>query len=163
MIAFYIFLQRESCWSGTATQAMHWAAGSTIILKNGTFAVQADAVNVKMGMQNYAALTIEDMVIDTRAVAARFYGDYTGDTANEPYSFKQIPMFNNNSATATLNIKDSSIISNPQAHFALYTMGALTIENCEFINNNVVCYDGSGASITNVDDCNIVVKDYFAD
>ena len=146
----------------TQTQAMHWAAGSTIVLKNGTFAVQADAVNVKMGMQNYAALTIEDMVIDTRAVAARFYGDYTG-TSDEAYSFKQIPVFNNNSVTATLYIKDSSIISNPQAHFALYTMGALTIENCEFINNNVVCYDGSGASITNVDDCNIVIKDYFAD
>ena len=67
--------------TGTETQSMHWSAGSVITMRNGFYAVQNDAVGVKMGMQNYANLTVEDMVLDLRAVPAGCYGENEFDGA----------------------------------------------------------------------------------
>ncbi len=98
--------------TGTATQAMHFASGNTITLKNGTINVKADLVDsntgklCKMMMQNYANLTIEGMTIDCTNVTPDTYGTYTGQYAF--WSNKTVPVFNflNNSVST---IKTSTI------------------------------------------------------
>ena len=92
--------------TGTETQALHFSDNSTVTLKNGTFRVAEDAVNVKMLMQNYAALTIEDMIIDGTSIAVRNYGNtYTGEY--EIFNGTVIPQFNFNRGSAT--IRNSTI------------------------------------------------------
>ena len=115
--------------SGTETQAMHWAQYSTVVMKNGSYVVQSDAENVKMGMQNYCDLTIENMTIDLSAISVGNYGnDYTGNNAK--YNGKEVPVFNNNGRTGTkLTITDSTILVNSSASYAVYTETELYITN----------------------------------
>ncbi|MBQ9814660.1 MAG: InlB B-repeat-containing protein, partial [Lachnospiraceae bacterium] len=49
--------------SGTKTQALHLEKGNTVILKNGTVTCTADS-GVKMLVQNYADLTLENVTLD---------------------------------------------------------------------------------------------------
>ena len=135
--------------SNTQTQAMHWAIGSTIVMKNGTFAVQADAINVKMGMQNYAALTIEDMVIDLRAVAAGHYGNtYTG--TNAKYNGLEMPIFNHNgTATGPMTLKNSTVLAGDINSFSVYTEGDLYLDNCTFNKPIALSSDGAPKAYVN--------------
>ena len=98
--------------TGTQTQAMHWADNSTIVLKNGTFKVQEDAVNVKQAMQNYANLTIENMVIDLSAVPAVYYGENEFTGVYAVYNGMPCPIFNVNRGSMT--IKNSTITLNSE-------------------------------------------------
>jgi len=91
----------------TATQAMHWGDGSRITLKNGKIEVAEWAENVKMGMQNYSALTIEDMTIDVSKVPYAVYPEGYGE-----YSGMPIASFNTNRGSLTL--KNSTVTVNSE-------------------------------------------------
>lgn len=51
--------------SKTQTQAAHFEKGSKVTIKNGTIAATSTQLsNVKMGIQNYADLTLENVILD---------------------------------------------------------------------------------------------------
>ena len=58
----YVVTKNLAGSSGTETQAFQLLKGSTIVMKNGC--IKSDADNVKMLIQNYADLTLEDMTLD---------------------------------------------------------------------------------------------------
>lgn len=49
---------------GTQTQAIHLEKGNTVVIKGGTLSALASNPNLKMMIQNYSNLVLEDMVID---------------------------------------------------------------------------------------------------
>lgn len=49
--------------TGTETQGFHFEKGSTVVIKNGTLKFSNNA-NLKMGIQNYCDLTLEDVIVD---------------------------------------------------------------------------------------------------
>lgn len=50
--------------AGTQTQAVHLEKGNTVVIKGGTLSAALENPNIKMLIQNYADLTLEDMTID---------------------------------------------------------------------------------------------------
>ena len=50
--------------AGTQTQAVHLEKGNTVVIKGGTLSAALENPSIKMLIQNYANLTLEDMVID---------------------------------------------------------------------------------------------------
>lgn len=50
--------------AGTQTQALHLEMGSTVTIKNGTLKLGANAEGIKMFIQNYCELTLQDVVVD---------------------------------------------------------------------------------------------------
>lgn len=50
--------------SGTQTQAVHLEKDNTVVIKGGSLKAALDNPNIKMLIQNYANLTLEDMEID---------------------------------------------------------------------------------------------------
>ena len=50
--------------AGTQTQALHLEKGSTVTIKNGTLKLGASADGIKMFIQNYSELTLEDVIVD---------------------------------------------------------------------------------------------------
>ena len=48
--------------AGTATQALHLEKGNTVVLKDGT--IKANSSDIKMLVQNYADLTLDNVVLD---------------------------------------------------------------------------------------------------
>ena len=85
--------------SGTKTQAMHWGTSlGAVTMKNGTFQIEEDTVNVLMAMQNYINFTAEDMTFDFSNIPVARYGDNEFDVGSEfeKYNGLEAPMFNNN-------------------------------------------------------------------
>ena len=60
--------------SGTESQGFHFQAGNTVKMMNGTIDVE-DGSAVKMLIQNYCNLTLENMTVDGTNLAPAFYGD----------------------------------------------------------------------------------------
>jgi hypothetical protein len=50
--------------AGTQTQAVHLEKGNTVVIKGGSLEAALDNPSIKMLIQNYSNLTLEDMVID---------------------------------------------------------------------------------------------------
>ena len=92
----------------TKSQAMHFASGNTLTLKNGTIssAATSEENNLKMMMQNYCDLTLDGMTIDCSNINGGTYPDYSG-TTYEYWSLKSVPVFNFNTGNAT--IKNTTI------------------------------------------------------
>ena len=57
---------------GTETQAMHLSNGNTLIVKNGTLAMNIQSEHILRMIQNYCYLTLEDVIVDTSKVPAGF-------------------------------------------------------------------------------------------
>ena len=94
--------------TGTTTQAIHFERGSKITLKNGNFVVGEAQENVKMLMQNYCDLRIENMVIDTLHVTLSIYSFPETSPYYEEWNGKSVPIFNYNNGTS--EIADSIIV-----------------------------------------------------
>ena len=81
---------------GTETQAMHWGTSLGVVtMKNGTFQIEEDTVNVSMAMQNYINFTAEDMTFDFSNIPVAIY-EFDVGSEFEEYNGLEIPMFNNN-------------------------------------------------------------------
>lgn len=50
--------------TGTENQALHLEKGNTVVLKNGTIVIANVPNEIKMGIQNYCDLTLEDITFD---------------------------------------------------------------------------------------------------
>lgn len=147
--------------SNTETQAMHWGIKDTITLKNGTFVVSEDAVTipnpvtdktVKMAMQNYAKLTVKDMIMDFSNIPTSSYGEHEFE-ANGPY-FKynglEDPKFNvNENGWSSMYVEGSTITLASDSTKGINVEVAGTIFKNSTINGSI-CLSGDGlnASVT---------------
>ena len=96
--------------SGTQNQALHFEAGATITLSNGTVKMTEDATALAgfdIFMQNYCALTIDGMTIDGTGIAVATYSDDKYKEYPEWYMTKK-PQFNFNTAGSSV-IRNSTI------------------------------------------------------
>ncbi len=96
---------------GTASQAMHLEKGNTVILKNGTITSNGEG-NVKMLVQNYSDLTLEDMNLDGRQLIGAGIGRY---------------VLSNNSGTVNIN-GNTSITAKD---------GDIALDSCKFGNYDI--------------------------
>ena len=93
----------------TQNQVLHFEAGNTVTLKNGTIKMTEDQTALagfQMFMQNYGSLTIEDMALDGTGIAIAKYGTFTGNWA--VFSNTDKPQFNYNTAGGSV-IRNSTI------------------------------------------------------
>ena len=133
--------------SGTINQCMHFASGNTLTLKNGTINVQENLNSIKIMMQNYCDLTLDNFNVDcsnviTQTYTGTSYGDWNGRTR---------PVFNFNAGTST--ITNSTITFNNNDQFGVLidkegSAGNLIIGEGTTINGNVTALGGS-ATIEN--------------
>ena len=150
--------------SGTATQAMHFGSktadsSNEVILKNGTLKVKEGVPGMKMALQNYVKLTIENMTIDYSNIRVDFYSDAYGK-----YSFLEVPMFNNNGSSASIVINNSTIICPEDSTAGVYFEGT----NCEINNSTIKGYlaissdGGNGSAKVTNSTITKGVKAYFS-
>ena len=153
--------------SGTATQAMHFGSepadsSNEVILKNGTLKVKEGVPGMKMALQNYVKLTIENMTIDYSNIRVDFYGEYSGEY--EKYSFLEMPMFNNNGSSASIVINNSTIICPEDSTAGVYFEGT----KCEINNSTIKGYlaissdGGNGSAKVTNSTITKGVKAYFS-
>ena len=140
--------------TNTKSQAMHWAADSNITLKNGTIEASKNATGVKMMLQNYANLTLENITLDATYVYGGTYGTYTGKYA--PWSNKAVPIIGFNLGTVTIKegtklVAASTALTNVNLEDGEYYSN-VTIEGGEFegafIVEGATNYDNPRGSLT---------------
>ena len=71
----YTVTQNAAGSKGTQNQCFQLLKGSTLVFKNGT--IKAGTTSVWMMVQNYADLTLTDMVLDGTSITAPYTGLYT--------------------------------------------------------------------------------------
>ena len=145
--------------TGTKTQAMHWADNTTIVLKNGSFKIADNAVNIKMAMQNYSDLTIQNMTMDFSVIAVRNYGTYTG--ADAKYSGLEIPIFN--SIRGSMTIENSTIMLPAASTKGMNVEAPVTMTNTTINGPVSLNSDNGDAKVTLYGSCTITkgVGSYF--
>ncbi|MBO7539657.1 MAG: hypothetical protein J6T44_10275 [Prevotella sp.] len=126
--------------SGTINQCMHFASGNTLTLKNGTINVQENLSSIKIMMQNYCNLTLDDIYIDCSNVITQTYGPSYGE-----WEDRTRPVFNFNAGTST--ITNSTITFNNNDQFGVLidqegSAGNLIISGSTTINGNVTALGG---------------------
>lgn len=130
---------------GTINQCMHFYKDNTLTLKNGTIKVQENLAGVKIMMQNYCDLTLDNFNVDCSNVITQTYAGYTGNDA--VWNGKTRPKFNFNSGTS--NITNSTItFSNDDLFGVLIDLEGgsaanLTIGEGTTINGNVTALGGN--------------------
>lgn len=131
--------------TGTINQCMHFYKGNTLTLRNGTIKVQENLAGVKIMMQNYCDLTLDNFNVDCSNVITQTYAGYTGNDA--VWNGKTRPKFNFNSGTS--NITNSTItFSNDDLFGVLIDLEGgsaanLTIGEGTTINGNVTALGGN--------------------
>lgn len=120
----YTFKSPAMGSDGYETQAMHLAKDNTLTVKNGTLNVAIDNNEIKMLIQNYCDLTLENVIVDgTNLLGTTCY-----------------TMSNNN---GNVVIKDSTIIAKDKGfafdvcRYASYTGPFVTVEGDSVINGKV--------------------------
>ena len=94
--------------TGTETQAVHLEQGNTVKLMNGTItSTSSEESNVKMLVQNYSDLTLEDMTLDGTKISEEGQTRY---------------VLSNNSGTVAIN-GATSITANP---------GDVAVDSCKY-------------------------------
>ena len=94
--------------TGTTTQALHLEQGTTFVMKNGNFVVGAERENVKMLMQNYCDLTMDNMLIDMTNVILSIYSFPPESPYYEEWNGRSVPIFNFNNGNSV--VKDTILI-----------------------------------------------------
>ncbi|MGN1234667.1 MAG: hypothetical protein ACI4U2_01635, partial [Christensenellaceae bacterium] len=122
--------------ANTATQAMHFGSkkadsSNEVTLKNGAIKVKENVENIRMALQNYVQLTIDNMTIDYSSIAVGFYGGQYGK-----YSFLEIPVFNNNGSSASISINNSIIVCPENSTAGVYFEGT----KCVITNSTIQGY-----------------------
>ena len=131
--------------NGTINQCMHFYKDNKLTLRNGTIKVQENLAGVKIMMQNYCDLTLDNLNVDCSSVITQTYSGYTGNDA--VWNGKTRPKFNFNSGTS--NITNSTItFSNDDLFGVLIDLEGgsaanLTIGEGTTINGNVTALGGN--------------------
>lgn len=129
--------------ANTKNQAMHFAgADNNLTLKNGTFNVGENVDGLKIMLQNYCNLTLDNFDVDCSNVPTQ---TYTGASYGE-WEGKTRPIFNFNGGTST--ITGSTITFNDTDQFGVLvdkesTAGSLTIGDGTTIKGNVTALGGT--------------------
>ena len=129
---------------GTVNQALHFEKGNNITLTNGGINMTTDATALgafEMFMQNYGALTIDNMTIDGTGIAIATYSDPKYQSYTEWYNTEK-PQFNYNNAGSSVIRK--STITMP-GDMGIDDAAALTIEDDAVINVNKIATKGTDA------------------
>lgn len=135
--------------SGTTNQAMHFAGVNNILTLTSstgraTITTGDNVDGLKIMMQNYCNLTINNVNIDCSHVTTQTYSGYTGDDA--AWNGKTRPKFNFNSGTSS--ITNSTITFGNDDQFGVLadkevTAASLTIGDGTTINGNVTALGGN--------------------
>lgn len=129
---------------GTVNQALHFEKGNNITLTNGGINMTTDATALgafEMFMQNYGALTIDNMTIDGTGIAIATYSDPKYQSYTEWYNTEK-PQFNYNNAGSSV-IRNSTITM--PGDMGIDDAAALTIEDDAVINVNKIATKGTDA------------------
>lgn len=124
---------------GTVNQALHFEQGNNITLTNGGINMTTDATALgafEMFMQNYGALTIDNMTIDGTGIPVATYASSYGT----PWGGTAKPQFNYN--TAGSSVVRNSTITMP-GDLSIDDAAALTIEDDAVINVNKIATKGT--------------------
>ncbi len=129
--------------TNTKNQAMHFAKGNTLTLKNGTITVSENLALIMM--QNYCDLTLDNMNIDCSNVKAAYYDDPSYQAYSEWYQ-KRRPVFNYNAGSHGSTITNNSIVTFADGdEFGVIVDDGvnITIEELSVINGNVSVLKGA--------------------
>ena len=127
--------------TNTQNQVLHFEKGNTITLTNGTINMTTDATALagfEMFMQNYGALTIDNMTIDGTGIAVATYGS----SYSAPWKGTTKPQFNYNTAGSSV-IRNSTITM--PGDLGIDDNAGLTIEDDAVINVNKIATKGTDA------------------
>lgn len=131
--------------TGTINQCMHFYKGNTLTLRNGTIKVQENLAGVKIMMQNYCDLTLDNFNVDCSNVITQTYDGYTGNDA--VWNGRTRPKFNFNSGTSTITNSTITFPSNDLfgvlIDLELESAANLTIGEGTTINGNVTALGGN--------------------
>ena len=146
--------------TGTETQAMHWGTSvGAVTLKNGSFKVADDAVNVKMAMQNYVTFTAENVDFDFSAITVQNYPEYTG--AYAAYSGLEIPMFNNNNDGTSMTLKGCTLKMPADSTMGVYTEGNLVMTDTS-VDGGVAIADNGTVTVNGKFEATKGIVSYFS-
>lgn len=135
--------------TNTKSQAMHWAAGSTIVLQNGTITTSDNASGIKMMMQNYANLTINNMTIDASKIPVTTYG--AGYEKYPVWYGKTVPMFGFNTGKAVIKGNSKIKYSSNGGSIAVGEKGGtLTINDNDVVVEGQFLLESDAANVLNI-------------
>ena len=95
----YTFTTPAMGSTGTESQSMHLASGNTLTVKNGTLKVSENNTTIKRLIQNYADLTLENVVVDTTNESATLNGGYDNSFCAGTITLKGSTTFKTSSNT----------------------------------------------------------------